>query len=49
MMEHSDVAEALAMRAGCPARHPSPKKSPARRMPITTSFPWRETRLSEHY
>ena len=36
-------ADAVAIRRGCPARHPSPKKSPAPRIATTASFPVRDS------
>src|SRR5438445_66157 len=40
-IEHSVIAVAVAMRSGCPARHPSPKKSPPLKIATTASFPQR--------
>ena len=42
---HSDMAMASAIRSGCPARHPSPKKSPPLKMATTASFPCLESTL----
>ena len=39
-------AVAVAMRNGCPARQPSPKKAWASRMAITASLPRAETTVS---
>jgi hypothetical protein len=39
MMEHSDIAVAVAIRTNCPAKHPSPRKSPSFNMAMTASFP----------
>src|SRR5580698_2759925 len=38
MIEHSDIVVAVAMRTDWPARHPSPKKSPALRIATTASL-----------
>jgi hypothetical protein len=35
------IAVAAAIHTGCPARHPSPAKSPGPRMATTASFPCR--------
>jgi hypothetical protein len=43
-IEHSVIAVAVAMRTGCPARHPSPKKSPFPKIATTASFPRGEDR-----
>jgi len=45
MAESAKVA-AVAMCRGWPARHPSPKKSPALRIATTPSLPCRDTTLS---
>jgi len=42
----SVVADAEAIRAGWPARHPSPKKSPGPSMATTPDFPRSETTVS---
>jgi hypothetical protein len=39
MIEHSVNVIAVEIRNGCPARHPSPKKSPSPNMAITASLP----------
>src|ERR1700730_3890461 len=44
--EQSVIAVAENKRRVCPARQPSPKKSPSFRMPIVASFPLCETTLS---
>src|ERR1700686_3422887 len=36
------IAKAVAIRRGCPARHPSPQKSPGPRIATTASFPCSE-------
>ena len=43
MIAHSAMAETVAMRRGCPARQPSPKKSSVPRSATTASFPCSET------
>src|SRR5260370_41711036 len=44
--EQSAIAVAEHRRNGCPARQPSPKKSPSFRMPIVASFPLFDTTVS---
>ena len=38
-IEHSVIAVAVAIRSGCPARQPSPKKSPFPKIATIASFP----------
>src|SRR5439155_6310904 len=38
-IEHSVIEVAVVMRSGCPARLPSPKKSPLPKIATTASFP----------
>jgi hypothetical protein len=45
-IEHSVIAVAVAMRSGCPARLPSPKKSPLPKIATTASFPRVERTVS---
>jgi hypothetical protein len=45
-IEQSEIAVAVAMRTGWPARLPSPRKSPAPNMAITPSLPALETTVS---
>jgi len=46
MIEQSDIAVAVAMRTGRPARLPSPKKSQAPKMATTASLRALETTVS---
>jgi hypothetical protein len=39
MIELSIIAVAVAIRSGGPTRHPSPKKLPGPRIPMTACFP----------
>src|SRR5437588_6606082 len=39
MIAHSVSTVAVAMRSGCPARHPSPKKAPGPRSAMTACWP----------
>jgi hypothetical protein len=46
-MEHSAIAVAVAMRSGCPARLPSPKKCPLPKTATTASLPRVERTVNE--
>lgn len=46
MTEQSEIAAAVAIRTCCPAKHPSPKKSPSFNMATTAFFPCLETTKS---
>src|SRR2546427_2611027 len=46
MIALSVIAIAVAIRSGWPARHPSPKKLPGPRIPMTACFPCRERTVS---
>src|SRR5438105_15788329 len=46
MIVLSVIAIAVAIRSGWPARHPSPKKLPGPRIPMTACFPCRERTVS---
>ena len=39
MISHSVIAVAVAMRSGCPVRHPSPQNSSGPRIATTASLP----------
>ncbi len=43
MISHSIIAVTVAIRSDCPAKHPSPKKSPLPRIATIASFPCSET------
>jgi hypothetical protein len=49
MTEQSVIAVAELIRSGCPVRQPSPKKSPAFRMPMVASFPLFDTTVSRTF
>src|ERR1700681_2832589 len=49
IIEQSVIAVAENKRRVCPARQPSPKKSPSFRMPIVASFPLCDTTVSRTF